>query len=386
MKKINDLKSDILFVDDFDSNLVLFKAHFNNDFNVFVANSGEKALDLLKQKNFAVLISDQGMPGMSGIELLEIVKIEYPDTLRFIITAYSDYETIIDSINKGEIYGFFNKPYDPKEVKISLIKAIEVHNLRISNKKMLEELVKVNCELQDIDRSKTIYLNNITNEIRSPINKIMSAVHMLKDRIGSNDLSELLFYLDTSVSCLESFSFAANQLARLNEENNSSFELKDVSLRELIELCILENKNLIDKFQTPVDLDVEIQDIKVKGEQDLLMTCFTTLLMNSLKHIERNGTITISCGASGEEKFLEIIDHGNIYGKNQIDNLINFFSENKKSNDYTPGIEMILAKQIMKSHNGKIIINLNEGKGVSIRMVFPMAKDEQLNSMLALKQ
>lgn len=372
MEKIDDIRPNILYVDDVDTNLILFEANFNKDFNVLVTNSGEKALKLLQQKSFAVLISDQRMPGMLGNELMKIAKIEYPDTMRFILTAYTDYETVVDSINLGEIYGFFNKPYNVQDVKMSLNKAIEVYNLRITNKKMVVELEKVNSELLDLDRSKTRYLNIITNEIRSPINKIMSAVHMLKDRIGSNNLSELLFYLDTSVSRLESFSFAANQLARLNEEYNSSLELKDVSLRELIELSILENKNLLDKFQTIVDLNGDIQDIQVKGEQDLLMTCLTTLLMNSLKHIERNSTIKISCGESGVDRYIEIIDQGSHYSKNQINNLSNFFSENKKSIDSTPGIELILAKQIMMSHGGKIIINLNENKSVSIKMVFPM--------------
>jgi len=283
---------------------------------------------------------------------------------------------VVDSINKGEIYGYFNKPYDPKVVKMSLIKAIEVYNLRISNKNMIEEIETANKKLLEIDKSKTRYLNIITNEIRSPINKIMSAVHMLKDRIGSDDLNELLYYLDTSVARLESFSFAANQLSRLNEESTSSIELKDVSLRELVELCILENKNLLDKFQTTVDINGQKQDIQVKGELELLMTCLSTLLMNSLKHIEKNNVIKISCEESQEGIYLEIIDQGSLYSKNQVDNIINFFSEDKKSISYTPGIELMLAKQIMISHGGKIIINLNADKSVSTKMVFPVNKKD----------
>jgi K+-sensing histidine kinase KdpD len=103
------------------------------------------------------------------------------------------------------------------------------------------------------------------------------------------------------------------------------------------------------------------------------MTCLTTLLMNSLKHIEKNGSIKISSGESGEGMYLEIIDQGSSYSKNQIDNMICFFAEDKKSTDFTPGIELILAKQIMISHGGRIIIVLNDDKSVSTKMVFPFA-------------
>jgi len=365
----------ILYVDDIDNNLILFEVIFKEFYDVSIANSGKKALELLSQKSFAVLISDQSMPEMSGTELLEITKEKYPDTMRFILTAYTDYKTVVDSINKGEIYGFFNKPFNTEAVKMALDKAIEVYNLRISNKKMIEELARMNSELLNLDKSKTRYLNVITNEIRSPINKIMSAVHMLKDRIGSNDLSELLFYLDTSVSRLESFSYTANQLARLNEGSDVVIDAKSLSARELVELCVLENKNLLDRFHTKVVLAEKAHDIIIKGESDLLITCLTTLLMNSLKQTDKEYTIRIQCGEGDEGNHVEIISPGEFYTKNQVDHMINFFSDNVKPTDFTPGIELILAKQIMIAHNGKIILNMNEDKTVSTKMVFPIVNE-----------
>jgi signal transduction histidine kinase len=367
-------RPNVLYVDDIETNLILFEATFKNDFNVSIASSGKDALNMLREKSFSVLVSDQSMPGMTGTELMEIVKNEFPDIMRFILTAFTDYKTVVDSINKGEIYGFFNKPFDPDVIKMSINKAIEVYNLRISNRKMVTELENANAKLHELDKSKTRYLNILTNEIRTPINKIMSAIHMLKDRIGSTDLSELLFYLDTSVSRLESFSFAANQLSRLNEENTSEIERKEVSLRELMELCVIENKNLLDKFQTVAQLDDQMPDIKINGESELLIACLSTLLMNSLKHTEKNGAIRISCGESEEGIFLEIIDQGFSYSKNQIDNISCFFTDDKKTTDFIPGIELILAKQIMISHGGYILLKMNEDTRVSTKMVFPSVK------------
>ena len=373
MEKSIEAKSNILYVDDIATNLILFEAMFKEHFDVTTVLSGKEALEQMKQKKFACLISDQSMPGMTGTELMEVVRAKYPDMMRFILTAYSDYNTVVDSINNGEIYGFFNKPVDKDAVIESLNKAIEVYNLRIANKKMVEELERVNSELLQLDKTKTKYLNIITNEIRTPINKIISAIHMLKDRIASNDLNELLFYLDNAVSRLENFSFAASQLVKLNEESKAPIDMKEVSLLELIELCILDNKNRLDKLNTKIDIAFGDEDIRIKGEFTLLMTCLTTLVMNALEHIDKDGAIKIACYSLPEGNCIEIIDQGAYYSKNQIENLINFFAEPKKSMELTTGIELILAKQIMLSHGGRIVFKFIENKGASARMIFPLS-------------
>jgi K+-sensing histidine kinase KdpD len=314
------------------------------------------------------------MPEMKGTELLEIAKQRFPDTMRFIITAFTDYETVVDSINVGEIYGFFNKPFDNETVRMALVKAIEVYNLRIANRKLLSEMERMNNELKDLDRNKTKYLSILTNEIRSPINKIISAVHMLKDRVDSGDLSELIFYLDTSVSKLESFSVAANQLARLNEGILSKMEQKEVSLSELIEVSMLENKNQLDRFGVTVEYPGMDADISVTGDLSLLLTCLGTLLRNSAEHSGRNSTIKLNAFETEAEKAILLNDPGELYTKNQVENIIQFLSGSAKTNDFTPGIDLILARQIMVSHGGRIELHYAENNSISTKMLFPSGK------------
>jgi signal transduction histidine kinase len=364
------LKPNILYVDDNETNLVLFEATFQNDYNVFLANSGEKGLEILSEDKFAVIISDQRMPGMTGNELLQTVQEKFPDVMRFILTAYTDYDTVVETINKGQIYGFFNKPFDPETVKMALNKAIEVFNLRQANKQIMKDIARANRELREIDKSKTRFLSKIINEIRTPINKIMSAIHVLKDKMGTNELVELLNYLDISVSRLESFSNAASQLARLNEEN-LPFHFDNISLKESVELCIIENKNSLDETGIKVELTEKEKDIKVNGESELLVQCLTSILVNSIIHTESNGTIRISIGKKEEFGYVEIIDQGSGYTKNQVDELVSFFSNNGGSINYNMGLEMILAKQIMMSHNGNVVMVHNDDNSISTRIIFP---------------
>ena len=369
--KINlNEKANIIYVDDIETNLILFESAFQNDFNVFVADSGDKAIELLKKEHFAVIISDQRMPGMSGTELLEIVRQEYPDIIRFMLTAYSDYQTVVDSINKGQIYGFFNKPFDAGEVRISLHKAVEVHNLRVSNRKMIVEIEKANLELRNIDKSKTAFLNVITNELRSPINKILSVVHMLKDTVVSSDLAELVNYLDISVSRIEKFSLITNQLAKLTE-GKVSVKMDDVSIRELVEISILEKKELLDAMGIKIQMGVHSENMKIKGDYELLLNCLTIILDNSLHFAEKGSELGISSGENNTSRFFEINSIGN-YSEKMMGNLIRHFSGEEFSSDYNVGIDLILAKQIMSLHKGRIELIRKEEKSISFLLIFPL--------------
>ena len=361
-------KPNILYVDDIDTNLILFETAFKNDFTVFTAGSAEKALELLEKEKFTIIVSDQRMPGMSGTELLENVRQKYPRIMRFMLTAYSDYQTVVDSINKGQIYGFFNKPFDFKDMLISLNKAVEVYNLRECNLKMTEEIEKTNLELRNIDKSKTAFLNTITSELRSPIHKIMSAVHMLKDTVVSSDLAELVNYLDTSVSRLEQFSSVTKQLSKLTE-GKEALNLTDVSLREVVEVCILEKKDIFQSAGMSIQIAENSETLIIKGDYELILSCLTTLLDILFGLSEKDGIIRLLYGKDDSSWFIEINFKGD-NSKKMTDKLSKQFSKNENPYDFTPGIEAMLAKQVMAAHNGKIELILNEDKSISFRMVF----------------
>ncbi len=113
----------ILYVDDEDSNLFLFELSFNDDFEVITANSPEKALEILERENkIHMIISDQCMPRMSGVELLGLVKDKFPNAIKMIISGYVDYEEFRDDMERNGVKKFIHKPYSQNHLK----KVIEV--------------------------------------------------------------------------------------------------------------------------------------------------------------------------------------------------------------------------------------------------------------------
>lgn len=106
----------VLYVDDERANRVVFEKSFANRFRVRTASDGAEALEILKAESIAVLLTDQRMPGMSGDELLRIVKRDHPDVVRVVITAYSDIEPILAAINEGLVARYIVKPWNREEL------------------------------------------------------------------------------------------------------------------------------------------------------------------------------------------------------------------------------------------------------------------------------
>jgi PAS domain S-box-containing protein len=130
----------ILYVDDEQDNLQSFRTLFRREFDIYVADSAQEALQILRHETIDVLVSDQRMPGMTGVELLERVAVEFPEILRFMLTGFSDYDPLVDAINNGRIQGYFSKPLNPDEIKERIKKGLETLYLKARNDQLFEEL------------------------------------------------------------------------------------------------------------------------------------------------------------------------------------------------------------------------------------------------------
>jgi CheY-like chemotaxis protein len=138
-------KLKILVVDDEPDNLDLLYRTFRRDFNVLKADSGMNALQVLAAEGeVAVIISDQRMPEMKGTEFLSKTVPQFPDTVRIILTGFTDIEDLVEAINAGQVYKYITKPWDPGELKAVVQRAAETYDLL---KQRTEELRRANAEM-----------------------------------------------------------------------------------------------------------------------------------------------------------------------------------------------------------------------------------------------
>lgn len=130
----------ILVVDDESDNLDAFKFNFRKSFTILTAQSGTEGLGILLHERVAVVITDQRMPRMSGLEFLQRARTVAPDAVPIILTAYQDADVLIEAINQGDIYRYLTKPWDAKELRGVLLQALERYWLRQENQRMVQQL------------------------------------------------------------------------------------------------------------------------------------------------------------------------------------------------------------------------------------------------------
>jgi DNA-binding NtrC family response regulator len=154
----------ILVVDDESANLRTLERIFRNDYSVLIAQSGPEALAILEQHDVALLISDQRMPGMTGIELLQKTVQLRPHMVRILLTGYTDVGTLIEAINCGHVYKYVTKPWNNDDLSVTVSRALEHfeaiktrHNLEMINGRLrvrlseISQLANPDEELSDTD-------------------------------------------------------------------------------------------------------------------------------------------------------------------------------------------------------------------------------------------
>jgi DNA-binding NtrC family response regulator len=129
-------KHPILLVDDEPEILFSLRGLLRREFDLHTANSGAEALEVLRKQAIHVIMSDQRMPEMTGVELLRKARGECPEAIRIVFTGYADIKAVIDAINQGQIYRYLTKPWDPDELLAVLHQACD-HYERISQRRRL---------------------------------------------------------------------------------------------------------------------------------------------------------------------------------------------------------------------------------------------------------
>ena len=263
---MEDKKYTILYVDDEEDNLTAFQAVFRRDFQIIPANSGKRAMELLNENDVDLVITDQRMPGTTGIELLVKIRAQYPDIIRMVLTGYSDMQAIVDAINKGQVYNYITKPWNVEELKVIMRKALEAYSLKKQNKTLTEE-------------KNALLLKTIQMEK----DNILSQYEILKNQINPHFLFNSMNILaslikvdqEKALTFTHQFSKLYRSLLELREQVLIPLEQELEFARAYIYLQRM-------RFDESLDVDIHIEE----GDGKQMVPPFTLQLLieNAIKH------------------------------------------------------------------------------------------------------
>jgi len=177
----------ILFVDD--EKLItnsLRRGLIDEKYKKFFANSGEDALVIMERENISVLVTDMKMPGMNGLELLKIVRQKHPDTIRIVLSGYTQLPQVLVTVNQGDIFKFVTKPWDlENEFKFVLREAIDYYNFKDEQRKVKEALETKNATFQNMLRK----YDDIIKEVKGEVAQVIAINNQVFDEINHRVLN-----------------------------------------------------------------------------------------------------------------------------------------------------------------------------------------------------
>ena len=161
------------------------------DYRVLGATRASEAIGILGQQPVDVVMTDQRMPGMSGVELLHQVRVTHPDAMRLLFTGYADIRAVIDAINRGNVYRYITKPWDPDELQAVVRDAVERHDLIAERQRLIteleranEELVRINAELGATSALKSNFIRVASHELRTPLAILLPLTNLVTRAAG----------------------------------------------------------------------------------------------------------------------------------------------------------------------------------------------------------
>lgn len=171
----------LLLVDDEENvTSALVRLLRRDGYHILRAASGEEGLALLAENEVGVIISDQRMPGMTGVEFLSEVKTRYPDTIRIVLSGYTELNSVTEAINRGAIYKFLTKPWEDDLLRAHVQEAFQRYEMKTENIRLTRELQVANEALRRMNHELEQRVEDKTREVLHNLNVLQVSQEVLE--------------------------------------------------------------------------------------------------------------------------------------------------------------------------------------------------------------
>jgi len=379
----------VLFVDDEKFILTSLKRLLRNEsYRCLFAGGGKNALDTLEKEEIHIIISDLSMPEMGGLALLEEVEQKYPDIVRLVLSARKDSDTVLEAINRGQVYRYITKPWDEYELKMNIRQALEIIDLQKEKRELLRKIEDHNKSLEKSVEKKTNqllaiqskaeigkYASQIVHNLKNPLQAIYGALDLADFVISDKnpDLKELNEYLkiiNSSSKNLEEI--ISGILIHVRNDRINSSEHIDINkiLKQQLDFF-----NLDIAYKTEIEKEITLSDPLpcIFGNPIHIKQIIDNLIKNAIDAMQHSlrKKLLIKTGHKGSDVFMEISDTGEGIAKEDLDKIFSSDFTTKPIGKGT-GLGLASVKTMVEGYSGVIQVESNKDQGTTFTVKLPV--------------
>lgn len=321
------------------------------------------AIDAMEHLNsnpdIRVIFCDQRMPGKTGVQFFEEIRSRYPKPIRILLTGYTDIDSVIDSINLGNVFRYVKKPWTDADILGAIN---EANKFYVSN----SLLAVKNEELQRAYNELDKFSYSVTHDMRGPLLSILGAIEAAQHMENISEIRDMLMMMKTSVRNLDDFIQSIHDYYNLNR---GELEIKQIDFKELVEeqIRIFSFTYLVSdvKFNTSI-----IQKETFRGDELSIKLILNNLLSNAFKYQKKDNKdkfVDLNILVENGSAIIEVSDNGVGIAENLLGDIFNMFFR-ASSHEVGSGFGLYNVKVAVTKLNGKITVDSELNKGTCFRV------------------
>ncbi len=351
----------VLYIDDEVNNLQSFKALFRKEYDIFIAESGAEAKKILDVESVHVIISDQRMPGMTGVEFFESILEKHPHPIRILLTGYTDIQAVVEAINRGQIYRFIDKPWDPQALSVAIKNAYDIFHTRLLLREQNVQLKKAYDELD-----KFIY--SASHDLRAPLASVLGLVKVAQ----SDDVNKMPDYMHMIETTIHKMDVFVQNVIKYHRSNRLDVEISHIQFEKLINEILedLHNNKIAENFIIEKKIS---EPVFIRSDESRIRIILSNIILNSMKFFDEAKTVrklNIEIDSSHEKTLIVIEDNGIGVSDDLHEKIFEMFFRGNHKNAGS-GVGLYVANEAAKKIKGSIKLESTPNVGSRFLIEIP---------------
>lgn len=335
------------------------------EYDLIEASTGEEAIEMMKEGPVDIVLLDNKLPGIQGVEVLDFIKTNYPNTLVVMITSYASLELAVNATNKGA-YDFVPKPFTPQELKTSMEGITKHLFLKRMTKKLNKEGKQIRFQ----------FLTVLSHELKAPLSAIEGYLHIMQEKQAGNDIAAYDKMIDRSLERIKGMRNLIMDLLDLTHIESGKMK-REVKAQDIVPIIVTSMDTVL---PFAVQRDVEVvghwdAEIVMDADSDEMEIILNNLLSNSVKYNNPGGKVYIDANIKGDSVVITVKDTGIGIEEEDIARLFEEFMRVKSpqtKNISGSGLGLSIVKRIVKLYNGTISVESKPGDGSVFTITLPV--------------